>query len=317
MEFSVAMCTYNGEKFIEQQLNSIASQTMLPKELVVCDDGSTDSTIQILRRFKEKACFDVRIIQNEATIRVAKNFEKAIGLCNFDVIVLSDQDDVWKPNRLERLASYYQDPTCNSVLNNATLVDEKLSPLGYSLWKSVGLSGRDRKLVEKGMSFEVLLRHDFVTGAAFSFRTDQRNLFFPIAEPWLHDEWMGFLLAARSNIILCPEELVLYRQHDTQQIGAKKRSIGKKMSDSVKFTQDDRIFFEKKLRLLRERLENSEGVDAKILVQLDQKLHHMKVRSDMMTLGSKKVSSVFSELLNGNYHRYSMGIKSAIRDLFF
>src|SRR5215470_8302349 len=98
---SVAMCTYNGARFLAEQLGSLAAQSRLPDELVVCDDGSTDESAEIVKDFARHAPFPVRLEVNEENLGATKNFEKAIGLCRGEVIALSDQDDVWYPKKLE------------------------------------------------------------------------------------------------------------------------------------------------------------------------------------------------------------------------
>src|SRR5260370_27009832 len=97
---SVAMCTFNGARFLPEQLQSIALQTLQPSELVICDDGSTDGTVGILQSFALSARFPVRIFCNQETLGPARNFEKAIGLCDGEIISLCDQDDVWRPEKL-------------------------------------------------------------------------------------------------------------------------------------------------------------------------------------------------------------------------
>src|ERR1700704_2935070 len=96
----VALCMYNGADFLSEQLESIAAQTRLPDELVVCDDGSSDDSTDIVRNFAKNASFPVRLEVNEKNLGSTKNFEKAIGLCNGDIISLADQDDVWKLHKL-------------------------------------------------------------------------------------------------------------------------------------------------------------------------------------------------------------------------
>ena len=91
---SVSMCTYNGARFLREQLESIASQIRLPDELVVCDDGSTDATLAILTEYAKAVRFPVRIQCNTSRLGPAKNFEQAISLCKGEIIVLSDQDDI-------------------------------------------------------------------------------------------------------------------------------------------------------------------------------------------------------------------------------
>ena len=95
LHISVAMCTYNGGKYLREQLISIAKQARLPDELIVCDDVSNDATLQILNEFQKMAPFPIRIHRNGVRLGVTKNFEQAIALCNGDIIALSDQDDVW------------------------------------------------------------------------------------------------------------------------------------------------------------------------------------------------------------------------------
>ena len=99
---SVAMCTYNGERFLAQQLVSIAQQSRPPDELVVCDDGSTDRTVAMIREFAVSVRYPVRVFENEHNLGVAANFERAIRLCEGNLIALADQDDIWYPIRLER-----------------------------------------------------------------------------------------------------------------------------------------------------------------------------------------------------------------------
>ena len=101
---SVAMCTYNGEKYLHQQLASIAQQTRLPEEMVVCDDCSSDSTPEIIEEFARTVPFPVRFFRNPQNLGSTKNFEKAIGLCTGDMIALCDQDDIWMPEKLARQA---------------------------------------------------------------------------------------------------------------------------------------------------------------------------------------------------------------------
>jgi glycosyltransferase involved in cell wall biosynthesis len=101
-QISVAMGTYNGEEHIIEQLDSLAKQTVLPCELVVCDDCSKDKTVNILRYFAASAPFQVRIYVNESNLGFSDNFLKAASLCKGDWIAFCDQDDVWLPIKLAR-----------------------------------------------------------------------------------------------------------------------------------------------------------------------------------------------------------------------
>jgi len=115
MKLSVALCTYNGEKFIEQQINSILNQSISIDEIVICDDQSTDKTVEILKKLQSEHKAIV-VIENEINLRSTKNFEKAISLCTGDFIFLSDQDDVWNAQKVEKtLAIFKENPTAEGV----------------------------------------------------------------------------------------------------------------------------------------------------------------------------------------------------------
>src|SRR6266851_3311364 len=124
MNISIAMCTYNGERFLQQQLDSIAQQTLLPAELVVCDDGSTDRTIEILEDFASSAPFAVRIHRNETNLGYRANFMKCAMFCSGDFIAFCDQDDVWRPDKLARQIDHFKNPTVLLSGHRAALIDE-------------------------------------------------------------------------------------------------------------------------------------------------------------------------------------------------
>ena len=97
MKISVAMCTFNGSRYLEEQLGSVAQQSLSPFELVVCDDGSTDATVEIVHRFALRSPFPVYLHQNVTNLGSTRNFEQAIQLCRGEAIALCDQDDYWLP----------------------------------------------------------------------------------------------------------------------------------------------------------------------------------------------------------------------------
>src|SRR5712691_364539 len=165
MKISVAMCTYNGALHLREQIDSIAAQTRIPDELIVCDDNSTDETVRIVSRFATSASFPVRLCVNEQNVGSTRNFERAIRLCEGDVIALSDQDDVWLPEKLRRIEdSFLREPGVGLVFTDAEVVDEHLRPLGYHLWESVGFDNNHRRLVRTGRVLDVLLPGWTVTG---------------------------------------------------------------------------------------------------------------------------------------------------------
>ncbi len=149
MNISVAMCTYNGCRFLAGQLESIGQQTTRPSELIICDDGSTDSTAEIVRAFGEEAPFPVRFIRNEVKLGSTKNFEKAILRCSGDAIALCDQDDVWQKDKLEWVARVLEsEPDVAGVFSDALLIDENSRPMPGTLWQRLQVTPRDARRPE-------------------------------------------------------------------------------------------------------------------------------------------------------------------------
>lgn len=127
MRVSIALTTFNGAAFLEQQLESYVTQTRIPDELVVCDDGSIDGTMEILERFRQNAPFSVEVIRNQQNLGFTKNFEKAISLCSGDIIFFSDQDDVWYPDKISSILQCFDaHPGVMLVVHDGELVDERL-----------------------------------------------------------------------------------------------------------------------------------------------------------------------------------------------
>src|ERR1044072_5987236 len=225
-KFSVAMCTYNGAEFVTEQLDSIAAQTRLPDEVIVCDDGSTDATVECIRQFARSASFPVRLVENEKNLGSTKNFERAIASCEGDLIALADQDDFWFPDKLRRLEQALTDKNIGLAFTNGEVVDASLNSLGQSVWESIRFGEREQKLLREGHAFAVLLDHNVVTGAALAMKAEFRELVLPIPNdlvhdgiPVLHDWWAALLVAAVAKISFIPELLFKYRQHSSQQMG--------------------------------------------------------------------------------------------------
>ena len=125
MKISVVITTYNGSKYLYDQINSILNQTHLPNEIIVSDDNSEDNTLDIINSFKSNSL--IKINQNFKRLGFVKNFEKAISLTSGDLIFLSDQDDFWESHKIEFILNKFKnDKSIFLTINNATLTDSKL-----------------------------------------------------------------------------------------------------------------------------------------------------------------------------------------------
>jgi len=325
MKISVAMCTYNGARYLREQLDSIATQTRPPDELVVCDDQSSDTTLEIVSAFANSAPFPVQLRVNEHNLGSTKNFAQAIGLCEGDIIALADQDDVWLPEKLRRIeACFLGKPEVGLVFTDAEVVDERLQPASYRLWESVGFDRTQRRLVRTGRMIDLLLPGWTVTGATMAFRSRFRDLVLDIPAdlPMIHDGWIALLIASVANVSFIEEPLIKYRQHSLQQIGAKERKVGhgnarlEAVKEAMRRTNsyDDiiNIGTQAKRRLVdRSDVYRSD----RALSRLDSRMVHLRARAHLPDGVASRVRSVIIELLSRRYHLYSNGFRSAVKDL--
>ena len=188
------MCTYNGANYLQEQLISIMTQTRLPDELVICDDGSTDMTLDILDKFSKNAPFEAKVYHNKKKLGPTKNFENAISLCKGDIIFLSDQDDVWLPHKVAKIEELFLEHSedVGYIFSNALIVDEKLFPLGYTMWEGILFTEYQQRTFKNGHQLEILLKHNVVTGATMAFRKNIKELMFALSYLHINREEMNF-----------------------------------------------------------------------------------------------------------------------------
>lgn len=317
MKLSIALCTYNGEPFLREQLASIREQTRLPDELVVCDDASSDRSASIAREFAQQVPFRVRVEVNEVNLRSTRNFAKAIGLCSGDAIVPADQDDVWLPHKLATLeAALAADPKLGFVFSNAEVVDERLKPLDYTLWDAIRFWPQEQERFRRGRAFEALLRRYRVTGATMAFRAAYRDLVLPIPAEWVHDAWIALLIAAVAPCAPVEEPLIRYRQHDRQQLGGKKRGLYGQFLAARTMTRETCEAVAGRYATAWERLRQVPDVGAARLAKLAQKVEHSRRRAAMRNPGVWRLPIVLREMCRGHYSRFSLGWKAMAQDLF-
>lgn len=226
---SIALATYNGAKYIAEQLRSIADQTRLPDELVVCDDGSTDETLDIVRSFASGVPFPVSILENPKTLGHADNFLKAAALCRHDLVAYCDQDDVWLPEKLDILSSRIIRDGSLAAVHKATVTDEKLSP---------------QRTIEQGIDLDaipppltIFPHYGIGWGMTMMFRreildlipTDRRP-----RSPWKerlieHDIWTYLIASSLGTISHIDRSLILYRQHDNNSEGSRRSPLGQQV----------------------------------------------------------------------------------------
>ncbi len=221
MKTSVALCTYNGEKFLREQLDSILNQSEKVNEIVVCDDGSTDSTLEILEEYSKRNSGLFRIFKNEINLRSVKNFEKAISLCENEIIFLCDQDDLWIDNKVETIINYFEkNPRIDVVATNGYGIDDAGNLLEvHSLWDIPRFFQEEK--IEIDYFKIIAFAGNIATGASMALRKNfaAKVIPFPVIEEFHHDEWIALNASSNNTFEFLPEKLFKYRIHSQQQVG--------------------------------------------------------------------------------------------------
>jgi len=316
VKLSVALCTFNGEQFLAEQLESFSRQTRLPDELIIRDDGSSDSTVALIRAYAERAPFPIRVEINQENLGSTSNFARTIALCAGDAIVLADQDDVWLPHKLETLErAFLAAPDAGFVFSDAEVVDEQLNPLGYTLWEAIRFAAREQDRFRDGQAFEALLRRYRVTGATMAFRACYRDLVLPIPSEWVHDAWIALVISAVAPCALIADSLVRYRQHGRQQHGGAKRGLFGQYLAAREMTRERCEAVAGRYTLALERLQYAGSVTQERLVLLGRKIEHYRQRSAMRQPQARRTPVVLREIWRGNYSRFSLGWKAIAQDM--
>jgi glycosyltransferase involved in cell wall biosynthesis len=317
---SVALCTHNGAAYLPDQLASLAAQSRLPDELVVRDDASDDDTPALVEAFARRAPFPVRFERNAHRRGSTRNFDGAIAACSGDLIALSDQDDVWRPEKLREIERRLREsPGVGLVFSDADVVDATLNPIGARLWTRVGFDRRRQRFWRARGALTALVPGRIVTGATMAFRSRFRPLVLPTPEgiaPMIHDGWIALAIAAVADVAFIEEPLVAYRQHATQQIGA--REVGPRPGVMAAATHVNAYSMHiASLRALQERLAaglaGSEGAAAAGRIAIIRR--HFEARANLPARLLDRLPTVLRELASRRYHDYGNGVRSALKDL--
>ncbi|MAO65714.1 MAG: hypothetical protein CL666_12025 [Balneola sp.] len=319
MKISVVMATYNGDRYLSEQLDSILIQTQKPDELVISDDYSTDKTNEILKEFKKAAPFEVRLIQNKGS-GFNDNFENALSNCSGDLIFICDQDDIWFDNKIETVYKRFEaNPRCQLLIHDLEFCDSNMNKIGQTK-------------IERIESYNDSLQ-GYVTGMATAVRSKFLKTCLPIPNGLNYDSWIH----ACANFIEVREilEVVLayYRRHEKN---ATKDSLVNtphktKYLDFLisKVTTDPKkgIYNDKNLSMhLVDYIERNKKIiitinnDINIELILSKLREGIKIINKRILLQNKRIfkrtSLAFKLYLGGGYSRYS-GFKSMLKDIIY
>ena len=206
IKISVAIATYNGALYIEEQVQSMLSQTLMPFEIVVSDDGSTDQTLSILEKLSAASAIPIHIYRNQGKKGFTSNFMNAMRHCGGDYIALSDQDDVWVSVKLAEMAKgFTATPMAQLIVSDAYITNASLIKSGKTLWQALGFTSSRQHTFSVGNQLAFMLRKNLSWGLTLCFPrhmvdNDQAE---HLVDLWEFDGWLGIKAALSSNIQLC------------------------------------------------------------------------------------------------------------------
>ena len=311
---SIALATYNGARFIGEQLDSFARQTRLPDELVVCDDGSTDGTLEIVERFAAASPFTVRIHRNPERLGFSKNFENALSKCSGDLLFISDQDDIWYPNKLSSIEQELKFSGTLSVVHDEHVIDEdgRVEPATFlTLVRRAGL--------KPGY---------LVAGNCSAFRRELFPIFAPFSASINYDNWIALLADLLGVRRVVPIPVQMYRRHHSNASEPELLGNGSSYLHRFRYAAvDPRDGWNKQIALLQEaiaRIGNraslidsltSEGRAAAAIREAEMEIEFLSERLRLIAVSRLRRFVPIVRLWKSGFYDRQSGLKSAIKDL--
>lgn len=235
-QIDIIMATYNGEKFIEAQIESLLNQTYQNWHLIVRDDGSTDNTVNILYEYREQFPGKISVVESKGHLGASLSFSELLKHSVADYVMLCDQDDIWLPEKVKvsfngmlKLEAMYGMDTPLLIFTDLTVVDKSLNIISKSFWEY-------EKINPNNTTINRLLVQNVVTGCTIIINKKLKDLSIPIPpEAIVHDWWTALVASVFGKMHYINIPTVLYRQHGQNDIGAKKRSLIEGLKKSIRF----------------------------------------------------------------------------------
>ena len=274
-KIDVLLATYNGEKYLREQIDSILNQTYSNIRLVISDDCSKDNTRKIIKEYEEK---DDRVISyfHEKNLGYVKNFEFLLTKVENDIYMLSDQDDVWLPTKIEHTYNKMVETNADLVFTDLEVVDENLKMMYPSFNDYMKLS---RKIKKYKTDYRLQYLYNCVSGCTLMSKKKFLDMILPIptqSKYAIHDTWIATAIANNGKVEYLDEKTILYRQHGNNQVGTEKVSHGFEKLDQVRelfinvkiglfetYVKNDRIFNDKLKKENKEALEYFKMIENK------------------------------------------------------
>lgn len=331
---SVVLATFNGEPYLAEQLETLATQTRLPDELVVFDDGSSDRTVEILRSFERTAPFDVEVIAPGDHVGTCEAFGETMRRATGTILAICDQDDAWEPEKLavmeQRMAGR---PQALLAFSDATLIDTEGTPLSRSRWRLAGFGPSQWASMERDV-FGEMMKRQIVSGCTAAIRSTILPALLPFPSDlhpalptMMYDRWISLMAAAAAPVITIPERLVRYRIHPRQQIGIPAlelrrlfpqtalrlgQFVAPRVEKSGRFAYQLEHLHEIHKRLAANGLDTGESD-----LRLRLAEQHLRMRETLDgSSWRQRATPVLHQYVNADgYRRFSMGLSAALSDI--
>lgn len=246
-KISVIISTYNGERFITQQLKSIVAQSTLPDEIIICDDCSIDKTVSKAESCLLSTSISFKIIQHKKNTGVRNSFSELMKQANGDYIFLCDQDDVWMPDKIERFLQLFKSENSDLVYSDAFITDSKLNKKVTTMWQENHFFLPNAAFGKKEIINEMLKRNLF-TGMSMAVSRNLINKSNFNMNHMLHDEILGWTALRYGKISFLNECTAYYRQHGNNTVGVRKYTKYTNMKQAVTKVQESTTYNCKRIK---------------------------------------------------------------------
>jgi hypothetical protein len=329
----IVMTTFNGELYLEDQLRSIASQTLLPNEMIVSDDGSTDRTIEILKDFAKSAAFPVKINLNLIRLGFSENFFQTVRKSSSQLIAFCDQDDVWDLKKLEICCKSFDDPEILLCVHASRIW------FGGQRFGILQPNITDRLIVEPGrypltsgkepimIGMSMVVRRSVFELADFSDRPSVHDRLKGLDYPMSHDEWVWMIAATFGRVLLLPNVLALYRKHSSNTSGVRQNFRERLVRAVTRFSDDSQFALDCAEHLIDQSQKNrlnmkERACRAAEIMQARARLLDLRASLYRHHLPSTRlrIAALAKFFLLGGYKQtsidFSFGRKGLLQDLF-
>lgn len=262
----ILLATYNGEKYLKEQIESLLDQTYTNIQIIISDDCSTDGTRDILKSYENNE--KIKVYYQENNLGYVKNFEFLLKKVESDLYMLCDQDDFWKKEKVEKTVDKLQKENLDLVFGDLEVVDENLNLLYLSYNKYMHLA---HKIDKYHKDYKLQYLYNCMTGCTMMSKKNFLDKILPLptnSKYMIHDYWIGLIVSLNGKVGYLDKPYILYRQHGKNQVGTKKASQTASHLDSVRnlsidtrigtfetYVQHEEIFTEKLRKQNKEALE--------------------------------------------------------------